>query len=155
MNATEKHVSGDIPSAVLFACSENSIRSPMAAGLMQHLYGSKVFVSSAGVRTGELDPFAAAVMAEIGIDLSRHRAQSFNELEDTSFDVVVSLSPEAHHRALELTRTMAITAEYWPTQDPSAVQGSREQVLTAYRAVRDGLKSRILSRFGSLAARGV
>ncbi|HEY7765496.1 MAG TPA: arsenate reductase ArsC [Aestuariivirgaceae bacterium] len=148
-------MTGDIPSAVLFACSENSIRSPMAAGLMQHLYGSKVFVSSAGVRTGELDPFATAVMAEVGIDISRHKAQSFDELEDTSFDVVVSLSPEAHHRALELTRTMAIAAEYWPTQDPSAVQGSREQVLNAYRAVRDGLKSRILTRFGTLAAPGV
>lgn len=155
MSPVGKPAAGDIPSAVLFACSENSIRSPMAAGLMQHLYGSKVFVSSAGVRTGELDPFAVAVMAEIGIDLSRHKAQSFDELEDTSFDVVVSLSPEAHHRAVELTRTMAIAAEYWPTQDPSAVHGSREQVLNAYRAVRDGLKSRILSRFGTLAAPGV
>jgi protein-tyrosine-phosphatase len=145
----------DIPSAVLFACSENSIRSPMAAGLMKHLYGTKVFVSSAGVRAGELDPFVEAVMAEIGIDLSKHKAQSFDELEDTSFDVVVSLSPEAHHRALELTRTMAINVEYWPTQDPSAVSGSREQMLNAYRAVRDGLKTRIISRFGTLAARGV
>jgi protein-tyrosine-phosphatase len=155
MSSAGKPVAADIPSAVLFACSENSIRSPMAAGIMQHLYGSKVFVSSAGVRTGDVDPFAVAVMAEIGIDVSRHKAQSFDELEDTSFDVVVSLSPEAHHRALELTRTMAITAEYWPTQDPSAVHGSREQVLSAYRAVRDGLKNRILSRFGTLAARGV
>ncbi len=83
----------DIPSAVLFACSENSIRSPMAAGLMKHLYGTKVFVSSAGVRAGELDPFAATVMAEIGIDVSKHRGQSFDELEDTSFYVDVSLSP--------------------------------------------------------------
>lgn len=145
----------DIPSAVLFACSENSIRSPMAAGLMKHFYGRKVFVSSAGVRAGELDPFAEAVMAEIGIDLSKHKAQSFDELEDTSFDVVVSLSPEAHHRALELTRTMAIDVEYWPTQDPSAVTGAREQMLNAYRAVRDGLKTKILSRFGTLAAPGV
>ena len=94
-------------------------------------------------------------MEEIGIDLSKHKAQSFDELEDTSFDVVVSLSPEAHHRALELTRTMAMDVEYWPTLDPSAVSGSREQMLNAYRAVRDGLKTRILSRFGTLAARGV
>jgi protein-tyrosine-phosphatase len=140
---------------VLFACSENSIRSPMAAGLMRHFYGSKVFVASAGVRMSEIDPFAVAVMEEIGIDLSRHRPQSFDELEDTSFDLVVSLSPEAHHRALELTRTMALEAEYWPTQDPSVVSGSRQQVLEAYRAVRDGLAHRIRSRFGSLAARGV
>jgi protein-tyrosine-phosphatase len=144
-----------MPSAVLFACSENAIRSPMAAALMQHFYGSKVFVSSVGVRTGDIDPFALAVMDEIGIDMSRHKAQSFEDLEDTSFDVVVSLSPEAHHRALEMTRTMAIEAEYWPTQDPSIVSGSREQLLDAYRAVRDGLSKRILKRFGTLAARGV
>ena len=117
--------------------------------------GRKVFVASAGVRTSEIDPFAVAVMEEIGIDMSRHRPQSFDELEDTSFDVVISLSPEAHHRALEITRTMAIEAEYWPTQDPSAIAGSRQQVLDAYRAVRDGLAHKIRSRFGSLAARGV
>jgi protein-tyrosine-phosphatase len=127
----------------------------MAAALMQHFYGSKVFVSSVGVRAGDIDPFAVAVMDEIGIDVSRHRAQSFDELEDTSFDVVVSLSPEAHHRALEFTRTMAIEAEYWPTHDPSVVAGSREQLLAAYRAVRDGLRNRIITRFGTLAARGV
>ena len=145
----------EIPSAVLFACSENAIRSPMAAGLMRHFYGSKVFVASAGVRTSDIDPFAVAVMDEIGIDVSRHKAQSFEELEDTSFDIVVSLSPEAHHRALELTRTMAIKVEYWPTQDPSVITGSREQLLDAYRAVRDGLIKKILGRFGTLAARGV
>jgi protein-tyrosine-phosphatase len=148
-------VAEGIPSAVLFACSENSIRSPIAAGLMKHFYGSRVFVSSAGVRTSDIDPFAVKVMEEIGIDVTRHKAQSFEELEDTSFDIVVSLSPEAHHRALELTRTMAIKAEYWPTQDPSAVIGSREQVLEAYRAVRDSLSLKIRSRFGTLAARGV
>jgi protein-tyrosine-phosphatase len=148
-------VAEGIPSAVLFACSENSIRSPIAAGLMQHFYGSRVFVSSAGVRTSDIDPFAVKVMEEIGIDVSRHKAQSFDELEDTSFDIVVSLSPEAHHRALELTRTMAIKVEYWPTQDPSAVAGSREQMLDAYRAVRDSLSLKIRSRFGTLAARGV
>jgi protein-tyrosine-phosphatase len=145
----------EFPSAVLFACSENSIRSPIAAGLMQHFYGRKVFVASAGVRTSEVDPFAVAVMDEIGIDLSRHKAQSFDELEDLSFDLVVSLSPEAHHRALELTRTMAIETEYWPTQDPSLAMGSREQVLAAYRTVREALSKRIRSRFGSLAAPGV
>ena len=98
---------------------------------MRQFYGSKVFVASAGVRMSEIDPFAVAVMEEIGIDLSRHRPQSFDALEDTSFDLVVSLSPEAHHRALELTRTMALEAEYWPTQDPSVVSGSRQQVLEA------------------------
>jgi protein-tyrosine-phosphatase len=144
-----------LPGAVLFACTENAIRSPIAAALMRHLYGSKVFVASVGVRAGELDPFVATVMEEIGIDMTRHRPQSFEDLDDTSFDLVVSLSPEAHHRALELTRTMAIEAEYWPTIDPTATVGSREQILEAYRSVRDGLFKRIKAQFGPLSARGV
>ena len=145
-----------LPSAVLFACSQNAIRSPMATGLMRFLHGGKLFIASVGVRAaGEPDPFMVAVMEELGIDMSRHKPQSFDDLDDTSFDLVVSLSPEAHHKALELTRTMAIEAEYWPTADPSATMGSREQVLDAYRAVRDGLLVRLRSRFASPSARGV
>ena len=145
----------ELPGAVLFACSQNAIRSPIAAALMRHLYGSKVRVQSVGLRAGDGDPFAAAVMDEIGIDMSNHRPQDFEAIGDETFDLVVSLSPEAHHRALEFTRTMAVDAEYWPTLDPSAVEGSREQVLEAYREVRDGLMKRIRGRFGSLAAPGV
>lgn len=148
-------MSGDLPSAVLFACTQNAIRSPIAAALMKHFYGHTVYVASCGVKAGEPDPFIAAVLDEIGIDLGKHRPQSFADLEDTSFDVVVSLSPEAHHQALELTRTQAIDAEYWPTFDPSAASGSREQIMDAYRQVRDGLMKRIRARFGVHAARGV
>jgi protein-tyrosine-phosphatase len=145
----------DLPSAVLFACTQNAIRSPIAAALMKHFYGRSVYVASCGVRPGQADPFVAAVMDEIGIDLGRHRPQGFDDLEDSSFDVVISLSPEAHHRALEMTRTMAIAAEYWPTIDPSAAFGSREHILDGYRAVRDQLMQRIRAKFGSAAARGV
>jgi protein-tyrosine-phosphatase len=148
-------MAADLPGAVLYACSHNAIRSPMAAAMMKHLYGHRVFVSSCGVRAGEDDPFVHAVMDEIGIRLGRHRPQSFDDLDDTNFDMVISLSPEAHHRALEMTRTQAIEAEYWPTLDPSAVAGSREQILDAYRDVRDGLYMRIRKRFGPLAAGGV
>jgi protein-tyrosine-phosphatase len=148
-------MSRELPGAVLFACSQNAIRSPIAAALMRHLYGSKVRVQSVGLRAGDGDPFAAAVMDEIGIDMSAHRPQDFEAIGEETFDLVVSLSPEAHHRALEFTRTMAVDAEYWPTQDPSAVEGSREQILDAYREVRDGLMKRIRGRFGSLAAPGV
>jgi protein-tyrosine-phosphatase len=148
-------MAGDLPGAVLFACSHNAIRSPMAAAIMKHLYGHRVFVASCGVRAGESDPFVDTVMEEIGIKIERRRPQSFDDLEDTNFDMVVSLSPEAHHRALEITRTQAIEAEYWPTFDPSAVAGSREQILEAYREVRDGLYGRIRARFGPLAAGGV
>lgn len=148
-------MAGDLPSAVLFACTQNVIRSVMAAAIMKHFYGQRVYVASCGVRPGVADPFVATVMDEMGIDLGKHRPQGFEDLEDSSFDLVISLSPEAHHRALELTRTMAIDAEYWPTMDPSITAGSREQILDSYREVRDQLVRRIKQRFGSFAARGV
>ena len=146
---------GDLPSAILFACTQNVIRSPMAAAIMKHFYGHRVYVASAGVKAGEADPFIGAVLDEMGIDLGKHRPHSFADLEDSSFDLAISLSPEAHHWALELTRTMAIETEYWPTQDPSATSGSREQILDSYRDVRDGLVRRIKTRFGAVGARGV
>ena len=132
---------------MLFACNMNAVRSPMAEAILRHLAGRQIYVESAGVRAGETDPFAVAVMDEIGIDLSRHTPQAMAELYDSSFDLVISLSPEAHHQALEMTRTQAIGAEYWPTIDPTATQGSREQILDAYRDVRDTLFRRIKVRF--------
>jgi protein-tyrosine-phosphatase len=140
------------PQAVLFACGLNSVRSPMAAGLFRELFGKTIYVGSAGVQHGgELDPFAVAAMAEVGIDISRHKPHTFeelDELEGLNFDLIVTLSPQAHHRALELTRTSAATVEYWPTHDPTAIEGSREQRLGAYREVRDELMARIRERFG-------
>ena len=121
---------------MLFACGLNSVRSPIAAGLFAQMFGRAIYVGSAGVRKGELDPFAVAVMAEIGVDISRHKPITFEELDDLeglNFDLIVTLSPEAHHRALELTRTSAVDVEYWPTADPTDIEGSREQRLDAYR----------------------
>jgi protein-tyrosine-phosphatase len=138
------------PQAVLFACGLNSVRSPIAAALLKQMLGSSLYVGSAGVRKGEVDGFAAAAMEEIGIDISAHRPITFEELDDMeglNFDLIVTLSPEAHHKALELTRTLAVEVEYWPTADPTAVEGSREQRLDAYRAVRDHLDRRIRNRF--------
>jgi protein-tyrosine-phosphatase len=139
------------PQAVLFACGFNSVRSPMAAGLFKQMMGRGTYVASAGVRKRELDPFTAAVLEEIGIDIGKHRPMTFEELEDwegLNFDLIVTLAPEAHHKALELTRTIAAEVEYWPTSDPSAIEGTREQRLAAYREVRDQLAERIKSRFG-------
>ncbi len=138
---------GGLPSSVLFACTMNAVRSPMAEAIMKHLFGQLVYVDSVGVRKGELSPFAVTVMDEIGIDLSRHRPKTFDELEDSYFDVVVSLSPEAQHRAVEMTRTMACELMFWNTFDPTHVQGNRDTILDAYRAVRDSLFERISSRF--------
>jgi protein-tyrosine-phosphatase len=138
------------PLAVLFACGLNSVRSPIAAGLFAQMFGRAVYVGSAGVRKGELDAFAVAVMAELGIDISRHKPVTFEELDEwegLNFDLIVTLAPEAHHRALELTRTSAVDVEYWPTPDASAVEGSREQRLEAYREVRDLLLAHIRERF--------
>lgn len=140
---------GESPSAVLFCCTYNSVRSPMAEGIMKRLHGTRVFVDSVGVKPGEIDPFVVAVMEEIGVDLSRHRSKTFDELEDDSFDVVVSLSPEAQHKAVELTRTNACEVEFWPTFDPTLVDGSREARMDAYRQVRDELERRIRARFPS------
>jgi protein-tyrosine-phosphatase len=138
------------PLAVLFACGLNSVRSPMAAALLRQMRGAPLYVASAGVRTAELDPFAVAVMAEIGIDIAAHRPITIAELEDLeglNFDLIVTLSPEAHHQALALTHRLAAEVEYWPTADPAAVEGNREQRLAAYRAVRDQLAERVKARF--------
>jgi len=142
----------ELPGAVLFACTFNSVRSPMAAAIMRHLFGRFVYVDSVGARAGELDPLAVEAMDEIGIELGKHKPKSFDEFEDTSFDLVVTLSPEAHHKAMELTRTSAARVEYWPTMDATAVEGSRDQRLAAYRAVRDELERRIQARFDARPA---
>jgi len=137
-----------LPHSVLFACTLNTVRSVMAAAILKHLAGRRIYVESAGVRAGEeADPFVYAVMNEIGIDVASHQPRTIAELDDTSFELVVSLSPEAHHQALEMTRTMAVDVEFWPTLDATAVHGTREQILDGYRAVRDGLFRRIKARF--------
>ncbi|MFE0758013.1 arsenate reductase ArsC [Inquilinus sp. NPDC058860] len=138
------------PTSVLFACTQNAIRSAMAEAILKHVAGSRIFVDSVGVRPDELDPFAVAVMKEIGIDLSRHRPKGFDDLEDDNFDLVISLSPEAQHRAVEMTRTTACDLEFWNTFDPTAIEGNREARLAAFRQVRDLLLARIRERFGDL-----
>jgi protein-tyrosine-phosphatase len=138
--------------AVLIACTMNAVRSPMAAAMLRHLTGKGVYIESAGVRAGELDPLAVEAMDEIGIEIGKHRPRRFEDLEDGSFDLVITLSPEAQHKAMELTRTAATLVEYWPTMDPTAVEGSREQRLLAYRAVRDTLMERLKQRFMASAA---
>ena len=137
------------PGAVLFACTQNRVRSPMAAALMRRRFGGRVYVDSCGLKPAEeIDPFVVAVMDEIGADLHEHHPKRFEALEDGSFDVIVSLSPEAHHRALEFARHMATDVVYWPTIDPTVVDGARDVRLAAYRGVRDGLDKRIREHFG-------
>ncbi len=144
-----------MPDSVLFACNLNRVRSPVAAALLRHRLGARVFVDSCGLKPGEeVDPFAAVVMAEVGLDLSGHRPKGFHELEDDSFDLVISLTPEAHHRAVELSRGRAVELEYWPVYDPTLEGGSREQRLTAYRNLRLDLGRRLDARFPALQSFG-
>lgn len=120
----------------------------MAESIMKFLHGHQVYIDSAGVRSTEVDGFVIAVMDEIGIDISRHHAKTFDDLEDDYFDLVITLSPEAQHRAIELTRVMACEIEFWNTMDPSLIESeNRETKLEAYRAVRDQLMARIKERF--------
>jgi protein-tyrosine-phosphatase len=138
-----------LPSSVLFACSENALRSPMAEALAKRLYGRSVFVDSAGIRAGEIDEFAAAALDELGVDLHRHHAKTLDDVDPSEFELIVTLSPEAHHRALEVTRGTAAEVEYWPMPDPSAVEGGRDTKLDAYRQARDMLLARMKTRFGA------
>ncbi|MSO70120.1 MAG: low molecular weight phosphatase family protein [Alphaproteobacteria bacterium] len=140
----------DLPSRVLFACTWNAVRSPMAEGLMKQLFGTALHIDSVGVRRGaELDGFVIAVLEEIGIDASRHQTKTFDDLEDNVFDLIITLSPEAQHKAVELTRVMPCEVEFWHTLDPSIIEGNREARLIAYRQVRDQLRRRLLERFSA------
>jgi len=136
-----------LPSALLFCCTMNEIRSPIAEGLMKRYHGKRVFVDSAGVHTGKLDPFMVEVMKEVGVDMTHHNPKTFENLTDDSFDTVISLSPHAQHKAVDLTRYMHCDVKFWNTFDPSLVEGTREAKLAAYRQVRDQLSQKILDLY--------
>ena len=135
------------PGSVLFVCGMNAIRSPMAEAIARGLVGKGTYIASAGVRHGERDPFVDAVLAEVGLDLGNREPQSLDELEDDFFDLIVTLAPEAHHRALDMNRGNAVDIIYWPTPDPSVAAGTREQILASYREVRDMLALRLRKLF--------
>lgn len=144
-----------LPSSLLFACSENSVRSPMAEALAKRLYGQMSYIDSVGVRATDVDGFVTAALDEVGIDVHRHHAKTFEDIDPSSFDLIVTLSPEAHHQALEVTRGTASEVEYWPVTDPSAVEGTREMRLDAYRRLRDQILARLKFRFGAPAGPSV
>lgn len=134
--------------SVLFVCNHNTIRSPMAEALARLAHGRRLFTASAGLQEGWIDPFVVAVLAEAGIDAGDHQPRLLADVEDEWFDAVITLTPSAHHRALEMTRTQPVSVEYWPVPDPTAVQGSREQRMAAYRETRDYIARRVAERFG-------
>ena len=138
----------EFPSAVLFACTMNSVRSPMAEAILKFLHGKQIYVDSVGVRSREINGFAITVMDEIGIDLTQHKAKTFDNLEDNYYDLVIPLSPEAQHRAVEMTRVMACKIEFWNIFDPSIFENEdRDSRLNAYRQIRDQLMDKIKAKF--------
>jgi protein-tyrosine-phosphatase len=158
MTAMEPHVEtedGKRPGAILFMCGMNAIRSPLAEAIARSILPGNTYIRSAGVRAGERDPFVDVVLEEIGLSLGRRQPQTLEELEDDYFDLIITLSPQAHHAALELTRSSAVDVVYWPTMDPTVATGTREQILDSYREVRDHLtgliESRLLKRNGIAA----
>ncbi len=149
-------VPGQLPHSVLFCCDHNAVRSPMAEGLMKQLHGRACYVQSAGVKNDlEVDGFAVAVCQELGIELSRHRSRSFDEMQQwgddlSGFDLIVALSPASQRQALELTRYYHLDVEYWPIMDPTGIGETREAKLAAYRLTRDQIRARMIERFGVL-----
>ena len=136
-----------LPSSVLFACTMNSVRSVMAEGILKKLCGERIYIDSVGKQAGDKNGYMIEVMLEIGIDLSNHCSKTFVSLDDTSFDMIISLSPEAQHAAVELTRWMSCELIYWPTFDPDAIRGRRETRLEGFRQIRDDLIGKIKTKF--------
>lgn len=134
------------PRAILFMCGMNSIRSPMAEVIAKQIVAPGIYIQSAGVRAGERDPFVDAVLDEAGLTLGKHKPRTLDEIEDDFFDLIITLTPEAHHAALELTRSNSLDVVYWPTMDPTVATGTREQILEAYREVREHLTKLISER---------
>ena len=147
-------MSKSLPQSILFCCDHNAVRSPMAEGIMKKLYGTDTYVQSVGVINDlEIDGFSIAVCEEIGVELSRHRSRSFDEMERwgddlSSFDLIVALSPASQRRALELTRLFHLTVEYWPILDPTGIGETREMKLVSYRQTRDQIKSKLREKWG-------
>ena len=143
-----------LPQSILFCCDHNAVRSPMAEGIMKKLYGTGTYVQSVGVINDlEIDGFSIAVCDEIGVELSRHRSRSFDEMERwgddlSSFDLIVALSPASQRRALELTRLFHLTVEYWPILDPTGIGETREMKLVSYRQTRDQIESKLREKWG-------
>ncbi|MFO6462793.1 low molecular weight phosphatase family protein [Jannaschia sp. KMU-145] len=143
-----------LPQSVLFCCDHNAVRSPMAEGLMKKMHGHEIYVQSAGVKNDlEIDGFTISVCEEIGVELSRHRTRSFDEMREwgddlEGFDLIVALSPASQRMAQELARHAHIEVEYWPIMDPTGLGEGREAKLASYRQTRDQIVDRLQGRFG-------
>ncbi|WP_099910295.1 low molecular weight phosphatase family protein [Puniceibacterium antarcticum] len=143
-----------LPQSVLFCCDHNAVRSPMAEGIMKKLYGFDTYVQSVGVLNDlDVDGFAIAACKEIEVELSRHRARNFDDLEHygetlSGFDLIVAMSPASQRKALDLTRLFHLSVEYWPIMDPTGIGECREAKLNAYRQTRDQIFDQLKGKWG-------
>ncbi|WP_019998341.1 arsenate-mycothiol transferase ArsC [Aureimonas ureilytica] len=135
--------SPSLPRSILFVCGANSIRSPIAEAIARSTLPPSTYIASVGVKDGERDPFVDVILAEKGLSLGDRKPQKWDDLADGYFDLVVTLSPEAHHAAMSATEADATAVEFWPMPDPSVVNGSRDQILEAYRDVYRRISARL------------
>ena len=136
-----------LPSSILFVCYLNSIRSPMAEGLMKKRYGRDVYVQSAGMASGELDDIMVSVMAEKGIDMAAHHARTLGDLGDTSFDCVIAFTAAAGEAAKAVFADNDTTVEVWEIPDPTTGSLDVRAMMNNYRAVRDYIDNRLVRHF--------
>ncbi len=132
--------------SVLFVCNQNAVRSPMAEALLKRHSKRRVFVESAGLIAGTLDPFSVSALKEEGIDISAHKALTLADVDLSAFDLVIALTQEAHSQLTKCTPADTMI-EFWATPDPSDTEGNRSQIMESYRLVRDHLEVRIADRF--------
>jgi uncharacterized protein (UPF0262 family)/protein-tyrosine-phosphatase len=138
---------------VLFVCSMNAVRSPIAAALARQAFPGRIITRSVGVNGGKADQFVHEVMEEIGIDMSVHTPHILDELVANRFDLVITLSDDAPD-AVARKGLDAGAVETWTMPDPSLVEGNRETVLGAYRDLRDHLLRRVRERLEPLVSGG-
>ncbi len=136
-----------LPGTILFACTHNMIRSPIAEGLTKAMFPNKVFVDSCGIHAGVPDGFVITVMEEMDIDMSGHVPKSFADLEDEYFDLIICFSSESHEIAKRLAEGKSTEVEYWPVFDAALASDVREERLAAYRQVRTVINEKLHARF--------
>lgn len=138
----------DMPNSVLFVCYLNSIRSPMAEGLMKKRFGRSLYVQSAGMSSGEIDDLMVAVMAEKGVDLSDHKSRTLAELGDTNYDIAIAFTEDAANAAKAMFEGTDTIVETWLVPDPTAGSLDVRAMMNNYRAIRDFIDARLARRFG-------
>lgn len=127
---------------VLFLCTHNSCRSQMAEGLVNHFLGDRFEAFSAGTEATRVNPLAARVLAELGIDISHQRSKTLAEFSGQPFAYVITLCGDANDKCPLFFG--GVERVHLGFDDPSRLAGSEAEVLPEYRRVRDAIRERII-----------